>query len=219
MATKKRTNPLLKQEDIINFPNMSSCGTATAISVPCMFSITNKENYDSTKIRNSDNILDILKRAGVNILWRDNNSDSKGVALRVEYQDFQIPENNPICDDECRDIGMLSNLQEYIDSKKSGDIFIVLHQMGNHGPAYYKRYPKEFEKFTPVCKTNQLEECTQEEIDNAYDNAILYTDYFLSKVIELLKQNNDFETAMIYISDHGESLESMVSIFMVCQIY
>ena len=59
--------------------------------------------------------------------------------------------------------------------------------MGNHGPAYYKRYPKEFEKFTPVCKTNQLENCTGEEINNAYDNAILYTDYFLSKTINFLK--------------------------------
>ena len=69
-----------------------------------------------------------------------------------------------------------------------------------------KRYPKEFEKFTPVCKDSQLENCTKEEISNAYDNAILYTDYFLSKVIDLLKKNDDFETAMVYMSDHGESL-------------
>jgi lipid A ethanolaminephosphotransferase len=79
--------------------------------------------------------------------------------------------------------------------------------MGNHGPAYYKRYPKEFEKFTPVCKSNQLEECSQEEVSNAYDNAILYTDYFLSKVINFLKPySNNYETAMVYMSDHGESL-------------
>ena len=79
--------------------------------------------------------------------------------------------------------------------------------MGNHGPAYYKRYPKEFEKFTPVCKTNQLENCTKEEISNAYDNAILYTDYFLSKAINFLKKySNTHQTAMLYVSDHGESL-------------
>ncbi|MGE0051493.1 MAG: phosphoethanolamine transferase, partial [Arcobacter sp.] len=109
--------------------------------------------------------------------------------------------------DECRDEGMLVGLDEYIKNHKDKDILIVLHQMGNHGPAYYKRYPKEFEKFTPVCKTNQLEECTQEEVSNAYDNAILYTDYFLSKVINFLKPySNDYETAMLYMSDHGESL-------------
>jgi lipid A ethanolaminephosphotransferase len=86
-------------------------------------------------------------------------------------------------------------------------MFIVLHQMGNHGPAYYKRYPKSFEKFTPVCETSQLEECSKEAIDNAYDNAILYTDYFLSRVIALLKNNSAaFETSMLYVSDHGESL-------------
>jgi lipid A ethanolaminephosphotransferase len=102
---------------------------------------------------------------------------------------------------------MLVGLQEYIDAHPKGEIVIVLHQMGNHGPAYYKRYPKSFEKFSPVCKSNQLEQCTQSQITNAYDNAILYTDYFLSKVIGLLKANDEkFATAMFYVSDHGESL-------------
>ena len=124
------------------------------------------------------------------------------------YEDFQNPDKNSICENgECRDEGMLVGLQEYINGIQTGDIFIVLHQMGNHGPAYYKRYPKAFEKFTPVCKTNQLEECSAEEIGNAYDNAVLYTDYFLSKTINLLKQNTaQFETAMVYFSDHGESM-------------
>ncbi|MBF0101597.1 MAG: phosphoethanolamine--lipid A transferase [Desulfobacterales bacterium] len=205
---ERETNPLLKQEDIINFPNMYACGTSTAISLPCMFSIFGRDNYSDKKAKTTQNLLDVLTHAGINVLWRDNNSDSKGVALRVQYQDYKYPENNPICDEvECRDEGMLIGLQEYIDAQPSKDIFIVLHQMGNHGPAYFKRYPKSFEKFVPVCKTNQLESCTTEEINNAYDNAILYTDYFLSKVITLLKQNNHkFETALFFLSDHGESL-------------
>lgn len=204
---ERETNPLLKKEDIVNFTQYTSCGTETAISVPCMFSILGREEYEGERARHTENILDVLKRAGVNVLWRDNNSDSKGVAERVEYQDFKKSENNTICDEECRDEGMLVGLQEYIDSHPKGDIVVVLHQMGNHGPAYYKRYPKAFEKFTPVCETNQLEQCSQEEIKNGYDNAILYTDYFLSKVVALLKQNDrSFETAMFYISDHGESL-------------
>lgn len=205
---EKETNPLLKQEDIINFSNMYSCGTSTAYSVPCMFSIFGKDDYDYKKGISTENILDVLKNTNdVSILWRDNNSDSKGVALRVDYEDFKTPKTNPICDIECRDEGMLVGLDEYIKKNKNKDILIVLHQMGNHGPAYYKRYPKEFEKFTPVCKTNQLENCTKEEIGNAYDNAILYTDYFLSKVINFLKTySNEYETAMLYMSDHGESL-------------
>ncbi len=203
----RETNPLLKKEAVVSFSNFWSCGTSTAKSVPCMFSNCNSSDYNKEIIHTTENALDILQHAGVNVLWLDNNSDSKGVADRIPYQSYKNPETNPVCDDECRDVGMLKNLQNYIDKHPQGDIFIVLHQMGNHGPAYYKRYPAEFEKFTPVCKTNQLEDCSIEEINNAYDNAILYTDFFLSKVIELLKNNqNNFEAAMFYVSDHGESL-------------
>ncbi len=205
----RETNPLLKKEDVISFTHMSSCGTSTAISVPCMFSQFGREHYSDEKGKNTENLLDVLNHANrVNILWRDNNSDSKGVALRVAYEDYKFPPKNTICvKGECRDEGMLVGLQDYINSNKTGDILIVFHQMGNHGPAYFKRYPPEFEKFKPTCKTNELEKCSNEEIENAYDNAILYTDYFLSKVISILKSNTDrFETAMFYMSDHGESL-------------
>ncbi len=203
---ERQTNPLLQKEDIINFSNVYSCGTSTAISVPCMFSNLGRQNYSDKEAKSTENVIDVLKHSGVNVLWRDNNSDSKGVALRVEYQDYKISQNNTLCEDECRDEGMLVGLQKYVDAQK-GDIVIVLHQMGNHGPAYYKRYPKAFEKFTPVCQTNQVEKCSAEEIGNAYDNAILYTDYFLSKTIAFLKQNDqNFQTSMIYMADHGESL-------------
>ena len=102
---------------------------------------------------------------------------------------------------------MLSGLDKYVADRKGKDILIVLHQMGNHGPAYYKRYPKQFEKFTPTCKTNDFGKCSNEEIINAYDNAILYTDYFLANVIKFLqKYDVSHETAMLYVSDHGESL-------------
>jgi len=203
----RETNPLLKKEDIISLRNVTSCGTSTEVSVPCMFSFYGRKQYSEKKGKSTENLLDLLKHAGVSILWRENNSDSKGVALRVPYENYKTPQKNPICDEECRDEGMLEGLQTYIDSRSRGDILIVLHQMGNHGPAYYKRYPKSFEKFKPTCQTNQLNECSNEAINNAYDNAILYTDYFLSKTIALLKRNDSrFETAMIYMSDHGESL-------------
>ncbi len=204
---ERETNPLLKKEALTSFSNVWACGTSTALSVPCMFSIYNQSEYSDTKAQTTENILDILKRAGIAVNWLDNNSDSKGVALRVSFEDYKGPEKNPICDLECRDEGMLANLQTYINDHQEGDLFIVLHQMGNHGPAYYKRYPKAFEKFIPACQTNQLENCSKEEIDNAYDNAILYTDHFLSKVIQVLKDNNaQFESALFYVSDHGESL-------------
>lgn len=201
----RETNPLLKKEDVISFTNVHACGTSTAVSVPCMFSVHGLAGSGNEQA--SENLLDVLQHAGINILWRDNNSDSKGVALRVPYESFMQPDTNTVCNPECRDEGMLPSLQDYINQQKTGDILIILHQMGNHGPAYYKRYPKEFEKFTPVCSTAELKNCSAEQINNTYDNAILYTDYFLSEVISLLKANdNSFETAMFYVSDHGESL-------------
>mgnify|MGYP003671112190 CR=1 FL=1 len=201
------TNPLLRQENVISFTNFWSCGTSTAVSVPCMFSALGKNAYNEKQAQHQENLLDVVRRSGVYVVWLDNNSDSKGVAVRTPYKNYRSSEQNPICDTECRDEGMLAHIQKTIDAHPSGDILIVMHQMGNHGPAYYKRYPKSFERFTPVCESNDLSRCKQEEIDNAYDNAILYTDYFLSKTIAILKQNDDkFESALFYISDHGESL-------------
>jgi lipid A ethanolaminephosphotransferase len=204
---KRETNPLLSKQNIISLRNVLSCGTSTGVSVPCMFSSLGRKHYDKKKVLAQENALDVLAKNGVEVLWRDNNSDSKGVALRATYEDFKTPSYNPICEGECRDIGMLSGLDEYIKKHSDKDIFIVLHQMGNHGPEYYRRYPKEFERFKPACQTDELRDCSQQEIDNAYDNAILYTDYFLSEVIQFLKKYDaNHATAMLYVADHGESL-------------
>ncbi|MDI1308882.1 MAG: phosphoethanolamine--lipid A transferase [Methylotenera sp.] len=203
----KPTNPLLTKQGVVSLTNVSSCGTSTGVSVPCMFSSLGRKAYDKETALNQQDALDVLADHGVEILWRDNNSDSKGVATRMKSEDFRTSKLNPVCDVECRDIGMLSGLEQYVEARKDKDILIVFHQMGNHGPEYYKRYPKEFEKFKPVCTTGELKDCTKEEIDNSYDNAILYTDYFLSNVIDFLKKYEDERaTAMLYVSDHGESL-------------
>jgi len=201
------TNPLLAKENILSFSNVTSCGTSTSVSVPCMFSSLVRKDYEKKKALAQENLLDVLNKHGIAVLWRDNNSDSKGVATRIRYEDFKSPTMNPICHGECRDVGMLSKLETYIDANKDTDMLIVLHQMGNHGPEYYRRYPKEFERFKPACQTGELRDCTKQEIDNAYDNAILYTDYFLSEVINFLKKyDHQYETAMLYVADHGESL-------------
>jgi len=201
------TNPKLRQKNVISFTNFWACGTSTAVSVPCMFLLDGEAKSSSKAIKTHENLLDIVQRAGVNVLWLDNNSDSKGVAGRAPFQDYRLSKTNPACDTECRDEGMLTGLQTYIDAHPKGDILIVLHQMGNHGPAYFRRYPPEYEKFTPACKSSDLSRCSREAIGNAYDNAILYTDHFLARTIGILEQNDSkFETALFYVSDHGESL-------------
>jgi lipid A ethanolaminephosphotransferase len=206
---KKETNPFLEKEEIINFKEMYSCGTSTAESVPCMFSLYPRSDFSYKRGIDTENVLDVLKHTNkVALLWRDNNSDSKGVAKRIPHENYRTPKHNTVCvEGECRDIGMLVGLDTFVTQHKEKDILIILHQMGNHGPAYYKRYTKAYEKFTPVCTTNQLEACQREEIVNAYDNALLYTDNFLKKTIDFLKKYDDNRTtAMLYMADHGESL-------------
>lgn len=201
------TTPEMEKAGVISFGNFWACGTSTAVSVPCMFSAGGAAGFDTQTAGYKENLLDVLQHAGVNVLWLDNNSDSKGVAVRAPYENYKSPTINPVCDDECRDVGMLAKLQDYVDSHPTGDIFIVLHQMGNHGPSYFKRYPAAFEKFQPTCRSSDLSRCSNEEIGNAYDNAIRYTDHFLGRTIDFLKNNDaKFETAMLYVSDHGESL-------------
>jgi len=207
---KRDTNPLLSKKKIINYPYFYSCGTETAVSLPCMFSPYNRDNYSNTVAKNSDSVIDVLARAGVNVIWRDNDSGSKGIASRIKkYHDFNTETIKPYCKNgNCIDDVLFYNLEKEIkEINNSNPIFIVLHTKGSHGPAYYKRYPKEFEKFKPVCKTNQLQNCKKEEVVNGYDNTILYTDYILNKTIKLLEKNSDkYSVAMYYMADHGESL-------------
>ncbi len=204
---EQETTPKLEELHLASLPHVSACGTSTAVSVPCMFSFFGQDNYSQADALNTDNVLDVIQRSGVHVAWFDNNSDSKGVADRVPHFDFKSPDNNPLCDIECRDLGMTSSLRAYTNSVPEDDILIVLHSMGNHGPAYYKRYPQSFEKFLPTCHNNQLEQCSSREIINTYDNAVLYTDYFLSQTInELESLSEKFETLLLYVSDHGESL-------------
>lgn len=203
----RETNPQLKKLDILNFTQVHSCGTSTAVSVPCMFSMFPRKEYSDKKGKTYEGLLDIAQRAGVQVLWLDNNSDCKGTCLRVPHKDIPKSQASPFCDgNTCLDEALLVGLQDYIDSLTDNAI-IVLHADGSHGPEYYDRYPKDKEQFTPVCRTNQLGSCSHDELVNVYDNTILYTDHFLAQVVELLKKNQDkYDTSMLYVSDHGESL-------------
>lgn len=201
------TNPRLSQEAIINFDNVSSCGTATAVSVPCMFSNLGRDNYDDAVAKSQEGLLDVVARSNIPVLWRDNNSGCKGACDRIVSEQMSALHVDPYCNsEECFDTILLHKLEDYLAQLKSNGM-IVMHQKGSHGPAYYKRYPNAFKQFTPVCTTSELQNCSREEIVNAYDNTILYTDYFLSQVIAFLKQHADeYNGAMFYVSDHGESL-------------
>ncbi len=204
----KNTNPYLAaRDDVYSFKNFHSCGTETTVSVPCMFSVYKREEYNDHKGKYTENVLDILKKSQVQVLWRDNDGGCKNVCNRIETHDLNEAQIKPYCNgSECQDEVLLHNLQAYINENIQ-DKLIILHKKGNHGPAYYKRYPQKFAQFTPTCNTNELHKCTNEQLINTYDNIILYTDYFLDTLIKQLERSNDkYQVALIYVSDHGESL-------------
>ena len=201
------TNPQLKKQQVIYYPNASSCGTETAISVPCMFSNMPREHYDANLAHHQEGVLDVLAHAGISVLWRENDGGCKGACDRVPHTDmtqWQLPQ---YCHDGfCLDDVLLHRFDNYVDSLYNDGI-IVLHQMGSHGPAYFKRYPAAFQRFTPTCDSNQIQDCDHQALVNTYDNSLLYTDDMLSRTIDKLKGLSDrFNVALVYLSDHGESL-------------
>lgn len=206
----RNTTPKLGSRDLINFGAIEACGTTTAVSVPCLFSYLQRAEFDAARAKNSDNLLDVLQRAGVKVIWRNNNSGCKGMCNRVE-QDVSYGESSLFnCKDgQCPDIALLHELPQTIAMRAAPqqNVLVVLHQLGNHGPEYYKRSLPEQKIFLPECQTNLLGECEQEHIINAYDNAIVATDSLLDDAIEMLIDLNDqYDTALLYVSDHGESL-------------
>jgi lipid A ethanolaminephosphotransferase len=204
----RETNPELAALGVIAFNKVKSCGTSTEVSVPCMFSPFGRADYDERKIRGSETLLDVLIRAGYRVRWIDNQSGCKGVCKGkgVEYEKTDPASAPDLCDGtECRDEILARRLDAELRDVR-GDTVFVLHMMGNHGPAYFKRYPAQFRRFTPDCGTAELRDCSREEIVNAYDNAILYTDHVLALFIEALQGAPHVNGALFYVSDHGESL-------------
>lgn len=202
----RQTTPQLAKRDVINFTDVSTCGTSTAVSLPCMFAPIGKDNYDERYIESHESLLDVLDHAGFNVLWLDNQAGCKGVCNGVGQQSIQPDEHPKQCqNDRCLDEALDEELRARLDNLK-GDTVIVLHELGNHGPSYYQRYPEAFRRFTPTCDSADLNSCSQQAITNSYDNAILYTDSVLDHVISALAEQSHHAASLLYLSDHGESL-------------
>ena len=211
------TNPELAALDLVSFREVSSCGTNTAASLPCMFSHLGKSRFEARE-RDSENLLDLVQRAGMAVLWLDNQASCKGLCDRVP--NAQAIDAAPgaaapgvqLCEDgECLDeallVGLDARLAALPAERSARGVLLVLHQMGSHGPAYYKRSPVNRKPFVPECRTNVLQQCDRADLINAYDNSIAYTDHVLAQTIDWLQRKSaQYDTTMLYVSDHGESL-------------
>ena len=203
---RQTTPELAAIPGLINFAEVSSCGTNTEISVPCMFSVQGRRHYDEDAIRGSESLLHVLDHAGIAVLWRDNQSGCKGVCAGLPAENFFDSLIPGLCtESHCLDEVLLRGLADRIEHA-AGDLVVVLHTMGNHGPAYYQRYPAPFRRFLPTCDSTDLGSCPREAVVNSYDNAILYTDHVLASAIALLAGSTSHDSALLYVSDHGESL-------------
>lgn len=211
------TNPELAKLPVASFRKVTSCGTSTAASLPCMFSHLGRDKFGDLKGR-QETLLDALQRAGLAVLWLDNQSGCKGVCDRVPNSSTVAlpPGASPLpaglCDgEECLDAALLHGLDRRLaalePARVAKGVVLVMHQMGSHGPAYFKRSPPDRKPFEPECRSNALQQCARAEVVNGYDNSIAYTDHILAGAIGWLKaQERRFDTTLLYISDHGESL-------------
>ena len=211
------TNPELAMQGVLSFRNVTSCGTNTAASLPCMFSHLGKAEFESRE-REYENLLDLTQRAGMAVLWIDNQSGCKGLCDRVPNVFAHDPApggaapSKALCpDDECLDEALLVGLDARIAAlppqARARGVLLVLHQMGSHGPAYFKRSPADRKPFLPECTTNVLQQCDRQALVNAYDNSIAYADHGLAATLKWLETQRPLhETALLYVSDHGESL-------------
>ncbi|NVK00621.1 MAG: phosphoethanolamine--lipid A transferase [Oceanospirillaceae bacterium] len=204
----RATNQFTQQLGVVALQKVDSCGTATAISVPCMFSRMSRESFDGRAVRYQDSVIDVLTHAGINALWLDTDGGCKGVCDRVPTWNYTASTDDPLCVTEfCDDIIMLKEFDKAMAAIGEGDAILTLHVNGSHGPTYFERYGPEFQVFMPDCQRSDIQNCTNEEIVNTYDNTILHTDYVIAAVIKALDSRYaEYASRVVYISDHGESL-------------
>jgi lipid A ethanolaminephosphotransferase len=206
----RATNPGMAARGVTYFSDVTSCGTNTATSLPCMFSDLGRKTYDESAAKSSENLLDVIAHAGFAVEWEDNNTGSKRIAIRNREEDMATQGAADLCDEEgCLDEILVRHLARELapgDEDAARDKVYVLHMIGSHGPAYFKRYPAAFRRFTPTCDSVALQSCSNEQIRNSYDNTILYTDHVLSRLTALLEKDTSHRAAaLLYVSDHGES--------------
>lgn len=198
------TNRRLKQDSVTAYPGAHSCATYTTASLRCMLSHKGGNGLSG----NDEPLPTYLYRHGIEVVWRTNNFGEP--PLKVSRYDT-ADEIRKSCRQDCANLDydevLLHGLDRILrNGKPETKTLIVLHQGGSHGPQYAKKYPPGFERFKPTCQSVELQKCSSSELVNAYDNTIVYTDDVLHRVIELLKSVKDRPSAMLYMSDHGESL-------------
>lgn len=208
---EKQTNLYTKNWNVVSFTNMTSCGTSKAVSIPCIFSRLDRQSFNRRVANAKQNVLDIIQLAGVDVLWVANdNTSCKGVCKRIKRHEIKQSEYPKLCqENRCYDEVVIKQLDQKLANLTHSNTLIILHIAGSRGPDYFTKYPIGHRYFRPDFQRGDIQNCTREELVNAYDNSIAYTDYVLAQIIERLEKlsiESNISTALLYTSDHGESL-------------
>ena len=192
------TNPLLSRQKGLKVYQATSCATYTTAGSKAIL-----------EPKNTDELYELLPnyafRTGVDVSWRTSNWGEPPIHIEEYLTDSELSLRYPD-EDHHYDGILFHGLRERIVSSDKNKVLIVLHTSTSHGPQYADKYPKEFEVYKPVAKNVEEGEKNVAMLVNAYDNTIRYTDYLLSNLIDTLRSMDDWHSAMIFISDHGESL-------------
>ena len=193
----RETNPYTSRDSVRAYVADASA-TYTAAGVRAI--LEPKETRELWEI-----LPNYLERCGADVYWRTDNWGEPPVHTSKYWHKADIKARFPEEDDRYDGI-LLAGLKEDILASEADKVFIVIHGYTNHGPSYNTNYPPEFEVFTPVCSTVEMSKTSPEELNNAYDNSLVYTDWLMHSVIETLREIPDRRAMMLFVSDHGESL-------------
>ncbi len=194
---ERETNPLMKK-DSVHALIADAADTYTTAGVKAI--LDHKPSNDLYEI-----LPNYMDRTGVDVIWRSNNWGEPPVHIEKYYKAKALKEMHP--EEDARYDGiLLAGLREEILASNKDKILIILHTSTSHGPTYNTKYPSEFEVFTPVCQTVEASKSNRQELINAYDNTILYTDWLVHQTIEILRGIPERRSMMMFVSDHGESL-------------
>ena len=194
----RNTNPRLSRQERLKVYQATSCATYTTAGSKAIL-----------EPKNSGDLYELLPnyayRTGVDVVWRTSNWGEPPIHIDEYVTDTDLSAQYPDADKDHDGI-LLAGLRERIESSQKDKVLIVLHTSTSHGPRYADKYPKEFEVFKPVAKNIEEGEKNIGMLVNAYDNTILYTDFLVDSLISTLRSLREWDSAMIFISDHGESL-------------
>lgn len=198
------TAPQARAHGMIALQNGMSCATNTIAAVSCILS---HEGANAPPVSSYEPLPSYLQRMGVETIVRMNNTGTPPMVVTdYLWANQVVADCRENCPDANSDAALFHNIGARIQAAKSQRVFIILHVTGSHGPAYFEKYPPAFETFTPVCKSVQLADCTTEELFNAYDNSLLFTDSLLGSLIDQLTSVPKTSSVVLYLSDHGQSL-------------